>query len=484
MLRTLFPLLAVGMIALVALSTVAAAQDASLPPSYGSHYFPLDKRFHLTKTLRAGGMTFVNFNNGQCTGHISQKPDLVLNLQSSDSLRKKLTIRAFSETDTFLLVQNYDGNFTCDDDSAGRRNPSLDVSSAAKTHKPTVKIWVGTFARYSASRATNPSPPTALWAQSELETRPVPDYVPPFYTNRDAYNGRKTLTDRGPDQFSLRFQAGGKRPVYFEKDKCQGFITEKADLEIELDSKLRDPKDAKLLAYSAVDTILVIRDPEGWWYCNDNSGGYKNPALNLDFDRGAHRGGIYKVWVGPRSGSEAKDKYGWEQPWVSIWAQNAETGRPPPYSPDPHRDAETKVASAQAPIPNDKVNLFEAGPIDTRDIVVDLAMTLPGLGCHGHTTIHPNGLLNWANTFGTGRLNFYNHGLQIDTVLLVYSRGRIWRCDDDGSEGWNDLVVIPKGTRGQHRIWAGTFARQHYDGIARTHWSYSSSIYASQLHTR
>ncbi|MEQ9662889.1 MAG: hypothetical protein RLN87_10110 [Parasphingopyxis sp.] len=76
---------------------------------------------------------------GDCTGYIFGAPDVRLNYDSSGG---PLSIAAFSETDTTLVVNDPGGNWVCADDTGESLDPAVWFDSAPSGQ---YDIWVGTY---------------------------------------------------------------------------------------------------------------------------------------------------------------------------------------------------------------------------------------------------------------------------------------------------------------------------------------------------
>ena len=302
--------------------------------------------------------------------------------------------------------------------------------------------------------------------------------------SRGPVNGTVELTDRDPDHVVRTFSAGGG--VYYRdpNSSCRGYFGYAPDLEIKLNKQLARSTQINIYAYSAVDTVMVIRDAAGRWHCNDDGGTFRNPRIWTSFvDPQFATSDRIKIWVGTYD-KDAARVYGWDRPVVSIFAHNSELGRPPPYAVDPLQSPLAGRAVLSAPVPDDIAQTHEINNIPNKDVLVDLALTLPGLGCRGHVPVGPGAELTWWNRYGTGHLHLFGRSFQVDTVMLVRDAKGKWHCDDDDSEGWNPAVTVAGGPEGNYLVWIGTYARQRFGTNRNFGWTYSSYLHASQLHTQ
>ena len=113
----------------------------------------------------------------------------------------------------------------------------------------------------------------------------------------DANYGAFELTSGfTPDPQALDVSAGGSIDVsaYLGGD-CAGFVTPNPDLEITWSGSTGTLLRFFFVATTAGDdTVLVINDPNGDWWCADDSYEGYNPTL--DFATGPD--GVYDIWVG------------------------------------------------------------------------------------------------------------------------------------------------------------------------------------------
>ncbi|WP_396595176.1 peptidase S1 [Brevundimonas sp. R86498] len=141
-------ILSATLVAATVLAGAANAQNASLNPNSGQ--VQLRAGFSpdpYTVSVVAGGSEDGNGLPGTCTGWISDAPDFRVTY-TAGSL--PLAFRTVSEADTTLIVNDPNGNWSCDDDSFGDgdaqvvfRNPASGVYD----------IWIGTYSRGSTARA-------------------------------------------------------------------------------------------------------------------------------------------------------------------------------------------------------------------------------------------------------------------------------------------------------------------------------------------
>jgi hypothetical protein len=142
-------------LALVAVVGVAVAQNWRLAPRYGtitlrSGFTPDPHRVSLT----AGGPT--QTTQGGCTAYVAQNPDYRLNY-TAGSL--PLNIYVQSASDTTLLINAPNGQWSCNDDSNGL-NPLVSFPSPQSGQ---YDIFVGTYSPATAPATLNISELAPSW---------------------------------------------------------------------------------------------------------------------------------------------------------------------------------------------------------------------------------------------------------------------------------------------------------------------------------
>ncbi len=110
------------------------------------------------------------------------------------------------------------------------------------------------------------------------------------------YGAGELVAGFEPDPQSLAVEAGGSIDVSaYLGGECAGFVTEAPDFEVTWTGST-----GTLLRFYFVadtvgdDTVLVINDPAGEWWCSDDSYDGFNPSI--DFATGPD--GVYDIWVG------------------------------------------------------------------------------------------------------------------------------------------------------------------------------------------
>ncbi|MBR9826809.1 MAG: hypothetical protein GYB36_13580 [Alphaproteobacteria bacterium] len=254
--------------------------DPALPPNYGS--VALNAGFipdpH-TVSLQAGGDQDVwDAVGGFCRGHASRAPDYNLEYQAGGF---DLYISAVMQGDATLIVNGPDGQYYCDDDSAGDLNPGLLIDGP---QSGTYNIWVGTY--------SDIDPVPASLHISELGFGDELGNVEALDASLPSNYGGISLTNGFlPDPHVVELMAGGDLSAEYSADNsCRGFVTAAPDYELNWGGTYGP---LYIYADSEADTTMVVRTPSGDWVCNDDRIGL-DPGVMFD----APSSGTYDIWVG------------------------------------------------------------------------------------------------------------------------------------------------------------------------------------------
>ena len=86
-------------------------------------------------------------------------------------------------------------------------------------------------------------------------------------------------------------RAGGSLRAESAASGCAGYVASAPDVSVIYSA---GSLPLILSANSSSDTTLLVRDPNGSWYCDDDSGEGVNPSINLT----KPVSGEYDIWIG------------------------------------------------------------------------------------------------------------------------------------------------------------------------------------------
>ena len=99
-----------------------------------------------------------------------------------------------------------------------------------------------------------------------------------------------------PDPHAVSIYAGGSVDLSVSRlVDCVGFVSDAPDYRVVYDSD-NQQRSLSFYAESESDTVLLINDPDGEWYCNDDYSDELGLASGLDFS--SPQSGVYDIWVG------------------------------------------------------------------------------------------------------------------------------------------------------------------------------------------
>lgn len=143
-------LMTVAATAFLAMGGAAAAQDFDADPHYGelnlSAGFTPDPSM---MSILAGGRVDAGSRFSECSGFISDSPDVRLFWTGNPKTGPNLKISVISNADTTLVINGPDGRWHCDDDSGEDANPLVELQPQSGRYE----IWVGTYSEGENKRA-------------------------------------------------------------------------------------------------------------------------------------------------------------------------------------------------------------------------------------------------------------------------------------------------------------------------------------------
>jgi len=244
-----------------------------------------------------------------------------------------------------------------------------------------------------------------------------------------------------PDPLQIAITSGGDLsvPKMNLAEGCVGFATSTPDYIIQITGAM------DFLSFfneGDGDTGLVINDPNGTWFCDDDSHTDTNPKVSLS----NAQPGQYDIWVTSYTASEnisgtlyvtelrSTASSGMEDSDVlSIGGSSSNFGSTsiaPGFTPDPFPVVITSGGSLNVP-------------------AMDLSV-----GCVGFATATPDYIVEVSGAMKA--LSFYNEA-EGDTGLVINDPNGNWHCDDDSHTGTNPMVSLSNAPSGQYDIWVTSY---------------------------
>lgn len=239
------------------------------------------------------------------------------------------------------------------------------------------------------------------------------------------------------DTLRIDVEAGGANFIAVPDLFCDGAIDyAQPDATIDYRQGAGPVSRLNIMVLSKIDTILVMRLPDGSWQCDDDSGTNNAPVISIVNPTP----GQYAIWAGTFAG-------GVGEAVVTI----TEDGFPP--------ESGLQVPNAAAPAQKDVLNL-EAG-LPTDPIEMDVS-------AGGNEQI-PEFLAFCSGNFDAAQPTLHIDNAPVgqrfsidltsdeDTVLAVITPGGEWLCNDD-QFGSDPQVTVEAAEFGRYSVWAGTFS--------------------------
>ncbi len=411
-------------------ANAATALDYTLAPNFGE--VQLTAGFtpdpHSVEVL-AGGPVDASQADEACRGFTNAAPDYRITYTAGSF---PLYIFAPADADITLIISDPNRTWICDDDSGGDLNPQVVFDPPLSG---VYDIWVAT---YSAD-----TPAAATLYISEVSGAPGGAGGEGMNRDLDPLFGTVDLNAGfTPDPFVAEVEAGGPINAEGVGETCNGYVTAAPTYRL-----FYQPGTFPLI-FSVLadgDTTLVIADPNGTWFCGDDTDEDLNPVVTIE----APVPGQYDIWVGTYGPGEpfpatlrisevaAAGGGGGEGAGTLDWtlpAVHGEVTLNAGFVPDP----QTVVVQA-------------GGPISAVDAVNG--------SCRGYVSAAPHYRLFY--TAGSFPLAIWAEGLA-DITLVISDPNGEWHCDDDSGAGFNfnPAILFQNPLSGQYDIWVGTYAQK------------------------
>jgi S1-C subfamily serine protease len=230
-------------------------------------------------SIRAGGEYRISNTQNldpACTGYIDPNEPSV-NIRLSASFNNEIEIYLDSnQISSSLLIIDPSGNWHCSNYEfiEGSSNPIIKLENPSTG---LYRIWAGTMNRSDSER------PAVL-------------YITKGYSSVEPLNGRLELSSNfDPDPQQMEVTTSGTTEASIFSNECSGYTNEISP-NISLTYNNTDNFDLSFLHESLVDTSLIVKNPDGEIFCNDdfNNQFGLNPAVKIENPMS----GEYLVWIG------------------------------------------------------------------------------------------------------------------------------------------------------------------------------------------
>lgn len=421
--------------------------DYSLFPNYGQ--IDLESGFtpdpHTLDMLSGGSVDASYLDNPDCNGYATPAPDFRI-YWSGDSNRLRFFF--VGEGDTTLIINEPSGAWYCNDDSFSSMHPTVTFNSP---NQGQYDIWVGSFG--SGDFIPGTLYITELDAGPEDSQNGTPitgdsDFLDfslsPNYGEMDLESGFT------PDPYTLSMTSGGTVDAsYLDNPECTGYATSAPDFRIYWGG---DSSRLRFFFEGDGDTTLIINEPSGDWYCNDDSFSSIHPTVTFI----SPNQGQYDIWVGSYSSGEyVSGTLGITELDIGPGG-SSQNGGPNTgdggfldYSLAPNY-GEMDLESGFTPDPY-TLNMSSGGTVD--------ATYLDNPDCNGYATSAPDFRIYWSGD--SNRLRFFFDG-DGDTTLIINEPSGNWYCNDDSFGSMHPTITLSPPSQGQYDIWVGSYSSGEY----------------------
>lgn len=420
-------------------------------------------------TFAAGGSVSVADSlggscDGYATGFVNAAPDYRLHFTAGEYL---LAVMFAGAGDTSIVINAPDGNWYCDGDSGGLLQPYHYWNEPVSGQ---YDIWVG---------SPEPNKPVnGMLLITEIDFLPAEEFadqvvLPP--TKMEAgmlpltapSYGSVTLTSGYEDDPHFIYATGGG-PLDVAAalgSVCQGtaigYVSSKPTYHINYTA---GDYPLTIFNYSLDDgdTTLVVRAPDGTWYCDDDSAGLMQPAVTFNNPQS----GEYYAWVG----SYTTDVYdegvllvteveGYLAQNVADELASADEGQgvgggmdlalAPAYG-------MVELAAGFQPDPQ-TLEMVAGGAVSMADAIGGVCS-----GAAGYVAAAPDYSVSYAAGTVPLRIFFASTDGVSDTTLAVSAPDGSWYCNDDFGSTLDGMVEFTAPVAGQYNIWVGSYTESEF----------------------
>lgn len=243
---------------------------------------------HEVRVLPGGDVDVSNLG-AACVGYVGTAPDYQVNYEAGSL---GLNFSVDGPIDTALVINGPDGNWTCDDDSAGNLDPLVRFSNPQSGR---YDVWVASLSKGVAEGGEQVR---LLVSELDRDDASTDSTNYPDLTLSPIFGSVNLSAGFVPDPHRVRINSGGTIPASNVSDNCMGSIGVAPDYQVFYEAG-RERLTFKVTG--KIDSTLLISTPNGNWVCDDDSGGNENPRLSFK----APQSGRYDIWVGDFRGNDS-----------------------------------------------------------------------------------------------------------------------------------------------------------------------------------
>ncbi|MBL8147425.1 MAG: hypothetical protein JNL34_13655 [Anaerolineae bacterium] len=449
--------------------------DSSLPPAHVdvalAHGFLPDP---FRAVVVGGGelalppSTSADFSG--CAGFVTAGPDLRLTWSGVSPRLRFHLVPLDDVTDAALVVRTPDGRWLCNAEFApGYTDPSVEVLDPL----PGVyTVWAANESAFGARFAASLYVTEKTSTPETVERAGTPALANVAGLDAFAAGSPVRFDLTGPDPLALSAPLGFAigavdlaalnapaegQPV----TGCEGYAAAAPALTVDLPVAYPYLR-VFFIGAEGTDPTLVVRMPDGRWYCNDDSFGSKSPAVDI---MGPAVAGQAQIWVGNYGaldtsvagtlyltrGSASPANPSASVPFTGLDEINL---APPPALIMP-------TAVATGPLNPYAEPNFGSAALNSANPPHVVAVTGGGTqdaskanaACTGAVSAQPDFRFDWGGPAVPLRLFVVGDG---DPTLVVLGPDGVFRCNDDSSSVF-PTVDVPAALPGAYAVWVGSY---------------------------
>lgn len=394
-----------------------------------------------------------------CTGLISVEPNFRFSALTPFERLRFIFIADTVTSDASLVILDPKGDFYCNNNFAGLRNPMVEIANAPEGD---YNIWVGALTArvfgdlYVTTRGDVSPGSTGLVVpvQTAVPTPPpTPTPIPPTALNPTLYpefGADGIAAGFLPDPYYRVVSGGGALDVTrsVTGDDCVGYVPSAPTFRVEWSGVSTRLNIMFAPLDSEHDTALVVQDPSGGWTCNrDFAPGYSKPQVQYINPSV----GTYNVWVS----DEVMPN---EQVIGVLYVSEKQ------FSPE--------TVPAIGTVPSDPIGGLIAGTSafefttsapDPYAVPGSLGGGEVNIGaqyknCPGAYTTYPSFGFILPDPTAYLRVFFVSDDPDGDASLIVLMPDGTWYCADDSLRSKQPIVdIIGNFSTGGVSVWVGSF---------------------------
>ena len=406
-----------------------------------------DAQGAITVSVEAGGLDAAqSFGDDAvgvyCTGYIDADIPTAAIDYDADGGTGVLSVGASGDDDLVLLVRAPDGSVSCNDDFNGT-DPLVQIYDPASGR---YAVWAGQY-----SIGSGPIDATLTISETETEVEYDDEiidepYGGPFSEGTylpldvDAVpDVRVAANDDEGESATVSFRPMAPNPV--QGSSCSGYI----DAVPTAGVTLRGDGPFAITATSGDDLTLLLRTPDGAWFCSDDADGL-DPGVQID----APEAGLYLVWIGSFSevdGASAEATLAAMPGELVVSGTDFGMGGVDvePQSEGVYTGSEIVGGSAPVQVGGAP----SATEVEAGGTVLN---PVEGSACHGFLSATPS-----ASVDASGPVTIGATGGE-DLTLVVQAPDGSWTCSDD-ADGSDPRATVDGG-EGSYSVWVGTYYRR------------------------